>query len=94
MDKWEAEGRPVTTELASYAPATLTAHPRPGLFDGKDEMLAAIGDGAVCSLNALGPTLHSGGNPRYYARGVLQAGPSPERGPLPMPRNRGVSARA
>ena len=40
MDKWEAEGRPVTTEPASYPPGTLTARPRPGLFVGKKEMLA------------------------------------------------------
>jgi thiosulfate/3-mercaptopyruvate sulfurtransferase len=71
MDKWEAEGRPVTTEPASYAPGRLTARPRPGLFVGKEEMLAAIGDGAVCSLNALDATLHSGANPRYGRPGRI-----------------------
>jgi thiosulfate/3-mercaptopyruvate sulfurtransferase len=71
MDRWEAEGRPVTTEPARYPPGTLTARPRPGLFVGKGEMLAAIGDGAVCSLNALDAALHSGENPRYGRPGRI-----------------------
>jgi thiosulfate/3-mercaptopyruvate sulfurtransferase len=71
MDRWEAEGRPIATEAASYSPGRLTARPRPGLFVGKDEMLAAIGDGAVCSLNALDAALHSGENPRYGRPGRI-----------------------
>ena len=71
MDSWEAEGRPIATEVASYPPGRLTARPRPGLFVGKDEMLAAIGDGAVCSLNALDAALHSGENPRYGRPGRI-----------------------
>lgn len=71
MDRWEAEGRPVATEVASYPPGRLTARPRPGLFVGKDEMLAVIGDGAVCSLNALDAALHSGENPRYGRPGRI-----------------------
>ncbi|MEM1299665.1 MAG: rhodanese-like domain-containing protein [Pseudomonadota bacterium] len=71
MDAWEAGGRPVTTEDSSYPPGSLTAAPRPGLFVGKDEMLAAIGDGAVCSLNALTDDLHSGANPRYGRPGRI-----------------------
>ena len=58
-------------EPASYPPGTFTARPRPGLFVGKEEMLAAIGDGAVCSLNALDTELHSGANPRYGRPGRI-----------------------
>jgi len=34
-------------------------------------MQAAIGDGAVCTLNALAPDLHSGENPRYGRPGRI-----------------------
>ena len=34
-------------------------------------MLAAIGDGAVCTLNALAPDLHAGSNPRYGRPGRI-----------------------
>ena len=71
MDRWEAEGRPVTTEAAAYPAGMLATRPRPGLFVDKEEMLAAIGDGAVCSLNALDPALHSGENPRYGRPGRI-----------------------
>lgn len=71
MDAWEADGRPVTTAVTSYPSGSLTANPRPGLFVGKEDMLAAIGDGATCSLNALGGELHSGASPRYGRPGRI-----------------------
>lgn len=64
-EKWAAEGRPVSTAPCAYAPATLTVAPRPGVFTGKDEVLAGIGAPGVCTINALAPDLHSGANPRY-----------------------------
>ncbi|MEO1493137.1 MAG: rhodanese-like domain-containing protein [Pseudomonadota bacterium] len=71
MDAWEIDGRPVTTDSSAYPPGMLTASARPGLFVGKDDMLAAIGDGMTCSLNALGEALHSGANPRYGRPGRI-----------------------
>jgi thiosulfate/3-mercaptopyruvate sulfurtransferase len=71
IDAWMAEGRAITTSETRYAPATLHAKPRPGLFVGRDEMLAAIGDGGTCSINALAPDLHSGENPRYGRPGRI-----------------------
>ena len=71
MDKWLAEKRPVSTTASSYAPAKLVARPRPGLFVGKEEMKASIGDPGVCSINALAPDLHSGANPRYGRAGRI-----------------------
>lgn len=65
IDKWLAEGRPVETGSRDYPPATLAARPRPGLFVGKAEVKAAIGDAGTCTINALAPDLHSGENPRY-----------------------------
>lgn len=70
-NKWAAEDRPVSAEPASYPPATLTARPRAGLFVGRDEVLAAIGDGAVCTINALGADAHRGETPRYGRPGRI-----------------------
>lgn len=71
FDKWAAEGRPTESAETRYAPAELRAQPRPGLFVGKDAMLAAIGDGAACSINALSPELHRGENDRYGRAGRI-----------------------
>jgi thiosulfate/3-mercaptopyruvate sulfurtransferase len=65
FDRWSAEGRPTETAETRYPPATLAARPRPGLFVGKDEVRAAIGDAGTCTVNALAPDLHRGDNPRY-----------------------------
>lgn len=71
FDKWQAEGRPLSTEAVRYPAARLTARPRAGLFVGKDEMKAAIGNGAVCSINALAADLHKGENDRYGRPGRI-----------------------
>ncbi|WP_149536893.1 sulfurtransferase [Siccirubricoccus phaeus] len=71
FDKWAAEGRPMETAETRYAPAQLSARPRPGLFVGKAEMQAAIGDAAACSINALAPDLHRGENDRYGRPGRI-----------------------
>jgi thiosulfate/3-mercaptopyruvate sulfurtransferase len=71
FDKWAAEGRPTEVAETRYPPATLTAQPRPGLFIGKDEVKAAIGDAGACTINALAPDLHRGENPRYGRPGRI-----------------------
>jgi thiosulfate/3-mercaptopyruvate sulfurtransferase len=71
IDAWMAEGRAISTSETRYAPATLRAKPRPGLFVGRDEMLTSIGDAGTCSINALAPDLHSGENPRYGRPGRI-----------------------
>ncbi|TDH60307.1 sulfurtransferase [Dankookia rubra] len=71
FDRWAAEGRPTETGETRYPPASLTAHPRPGLFIGKDEVKAAIGDDGACTINALAPDLHRGENPRYGRPGRI-----------------------
>ena len=68
---WSAEGRPQSTEAAAYAPATLTIAPRPDLFVGKDGVSAAIGDAAVCTLNALTADIHRGEDSRYGRPGRI-----------------------
>ncbi len=71
MEGWISEGRPQTTKVTQYLPGKLDALPRPELFVEKDAMLAAIGDGTVCSLNALTADIHSGENPRYGRAGHI-----------------------
>ncbi|MDF2235043.1 rhodanese-like domain-containing protein [Albimonas sp. CAU 1670] len=95
FDLWEAEGRPVSTEPVDYPEGRLVAKERPGLFVGKEEMLAAIGDGAVCSLNALSPDLHSGENARYGRPGRIPGSTNVPAGSLVDPQTkRLVSPRA
>jgi thiosulfate/3-mercaptopyruvate sulfurtransferase len=69
--KWALEGRPVSAEPARYAPGTLAANPRPEIFADKNDVLAAIGDGSACTINALASDLHSGANPRYGRPGRI-----------------------
>lgn len=71
FEKWKADGRPLNSGAETYPPATLTARPRDGLFTDRREMLAAIGDGEVCTINALGKDLHSGANARYGRPGRI-----------------------
>ena len=71
FDKWIAEGRAVATAETRYPPGDLKARPRPGLFVGRDEIKAAIGDRGACTINALAPDLHSGENPRYGRPGRI-----------------------
>src|SRR3954471_12825091 len=71
FDKWAAEGRPIEAAETHYPAAVLKASPRPGLFIGRDEVKAAIGDLGACTINALAPDLHRGDNPRYGRRGRI-----------------------
>lgn len=66
FDKWSAEERPTETAETRHPAAAPAARPRrPGLFVGKAEVKAAIGDAGACTVNALAPDLHRGDNPRY-----------------------------
>jgi len=68
-DKWAAMGKPVSTQASQYPPGQLSTAPRPELFVGKDSVLDAIGSSSTCTINALGPDLHSGENGRYGRAG-------------------------
>jgi thiosulfate/3-mercaptopyruvate sulfurtransferase len=67
--KWAAEGRPVETGPAKRCqPGNFTVREERPLMAGKDEVLRAIGDGAVCTLNALSAEQHAGGGGNTYGR--------------------------
>ncbi|WP_374569899.1 sulfurtransferase [Phenylobacterium sp.] len=68
LAKWIAEGRPVESGERRYAPAALTLQARPGAWADKGEVLAAIEDGGVCTINALSPGVHSGEAATNYGR--------------------------
>ncbi|MCU0271399.1 MAG: sulfurtransferase [Acidimicrobiales bacterium] len=52
---WEAEGRPVSTEVPAHPAVSFTPRPRTGRIVGRDEVLRAIGDDATQLVDALGP---------------------------------------
>ena len=66
--KWQAEGRAVSTEPPSHAPATFNARFDAARFADREEMVATL-DGGACVINALGRDQHSGADGgRTYGR--------------------------
>lgn len=70
FQKWAREGRPVETGSArARAPAEfVVCEDRAGLMVGKDEVRAAIGDPAACTINALQAVQHAGTGGNTYGR--------------------------
>jgi thiosulfate/3-mercaptopyruvate sulfurtransferase len=67
--KWTREGRPVETGPPHpRSPGDFAARPPRPLMVGKEAMLRAIGDGAVCTLNALSAEQHAGTGGNTYGR--------------------------
>ena len=68
LARWRAEGHPVEAGERRYQAAEFTPAARPVAWAGKDEVLAAIGDSGVCTINALSASVHSGEAPVNYGR--------------------------
>jgi thiosulfate/3-mercaptopyruvate sulfurtransferase len=68
LDKWVAEGRPVEAGERRYPAAELSLTARPGAWADKTAVLAAVGDGGVCTINALSASVHSGEGSTNYGR--------------------------
>ncbi|MDA1090347.1 MAG: sulfurtransferase [Proteobacteria bacterium] len=66
--KWSAEGRSTSIDACSYSPARFTAHPRPECFVAKDDVLAAINEDGVRTINALPPMMYSGEGVAVFGR--------------------------
>jgi thiosulfate/3-mercaptopyruvate sulfurtransferase len=67
--KWQREGRPVETGPARpRASGDFTVRQVRNLMVGKDAVLRAVGDGAVCTINALLPQQHTGSGGNSYGR--------------------------
>jgi len=69
LPKWRAEGRPLASGEASHPPAAqLTPRPQPARWADKQDVLLAIGNARVCTLNALSEALHAGHAAIHYGR--------------------------
>ena len=69
FQKWSREGRPVETGPAKpRPPATFAVRADRKLMVGKETVLAAIGDSAVCTINALSREQHTGTGGTVYGR--------------------------
>ncbi len=66
--KWKAEGRAISNAPANYPATRFPSRPRPELFVNRDDVLAAIGDGSICTVNALFPEQHDGSGAMAYGR--------------------------
>src|SRR5204863_10153479 len=76
LDKWKAEGRPLSTETTTYPPATLSLRGRPEIFVDKNDIKAAIGKADTLTLNALSHEQHKGTGGVTYGRPGRIAGSS------------------
>lgn len=69
FQKWKREDRSVETGPGrTRQPSSFTSRLRPGLVANKDQVLAAIGAGDVCTLNALRQDQHVGTAGVTYGR--------------------------
>ena len=67
--KWAAEGRPVETGPAKPRPsANFVVRADRKLMADREAVLAAIGDDAICTLNALSREQHTGSGGTVYGR--------------------------
>jgi thiosulfate/3-mercaptopyruvate sulfurtransferase len=67
--KWSRENRLMEIGPAKpRKPGDFTVSTVRNLMVGKDEVLRAIGNGAICTLNALQPQQHTGGGGNSYGR--------------------------
>jgi thiosulfate/3-mercaptopyruvate sulfurtransferase len=67
LGAWTAEGRSLSSEPAKRPAKHLTPAPRPELIADRDEVLASIGNSAVCLVDAL-PEAHYRGEMAMYGR--------------------------
>jgi thiosulfate/3-mercaptopyruvate sulfurtransferase len=67
--KWAREGRPIETGPAKpRPPARFVVREDRRLMVGKEAVLGAVGDGAVCTINALSREQHIGSGGNVYGR--------------------------
>jgi len=65
---WQAVDGPINQQDESYEPGDFTLRTRPSTFVDQAGVLAAIGDPAVCTVNALNPGVYSGNAAMSYGR--------------------------
>ena len=65
---WQEAGHAVTAEPTVFSPGDVIVRPRPERFVDQAQVLAAIGDDAVCTVNALSPDVYTGEGKMSYGR--------------------------
>ena len=65
---WQAAGLESSTEQNVFAGGDVVVRPRPERFVNQAEVLSAIGDDAVCTVNALSPDVYTGEGKMSYGR--------------------------
>lgn len=65
---WIEAGLPIDNNPTPYPTSNMTVVPQPGLWATREEVLAAVGDGAVCTINALSPDVYAGTSKTNYGR--------------------------
>ncbi|GIW11071.1 MAG: sulfurtransferase [Dehalococcoidia bacterium] len=68
---WVAGGYPISREPPAWPATTFHARFVPALLATKEEVCAALGDSAVCTINALAPEVHRGEVGGYARRGRI-----------------------
>ena len=68
FDAWRTADGAVSDAATSYPPGNVTVRPRSQHFADKGEVLAAIGDTAVCTINTLPPPIYTGDAGMDYGR--------------------------
>lgn len=66
--RWMREGRPVSSEGASYPSGQFVPRPRPDLIATKEDVLESINSGDRCIINALSADAHYGRTPPRRGR--------------------------
>lgn len=70
--KWATEKRPTSNLACEYFPAQFISRPRPEIFVGKNEVLAAMGDNDVRIICALPAAMYEGtGGPVFNRKGHI-----------------------
>lgn len=70
-EKWQREGRQVSVADTPYAPAPFPAKPQAGMWADQNDVLQAIHNPSVCTINALSPALYAGTEPRFPRAGHI-----------------------
>lgn len=68
LQKWQAEGRPLSTDACTYPSAVFTARKQPGRIVEKEAVLAALEDEHAVVVNALTKAQHAGTSETHYGR--------------------------
>jgi len=70
-NKWQSEHRPTTSAVANYSPSSVAPTPLPHLWASKTDVVNAMQDTSVCTLNALAPEVYNGEVTRYGRPGHI-----------------------